>query len=308
MKLDFDVAIIGAGVAGMTSAIYLKRAGISCCLIEKDMYGGQINKASKVANYPGYVEISGIDLSMNIFKQIENLKIKYINKEVIDIDLTSDIKTIKLRDGNTVTSKLIIIATGRSPRKIGIDNITSFEGRGISYCATCDGNFFKDEDVAVIGGGSTALEEALYLSKICKKVNIIVRSDKLRAERYYIEEAEKCSNINVIYNREVQSINDSEGVLNSITLKDKHNNIAEKMSVKGCFICIGYIPNSDLFNNLEKEDSYILVNENQETNVDGIYAIGDVTKKSVNQLLTAMNDGVIAANSCIKKIDDSKKI
>ena len=179
-KLNFDVAIIGAGVAGMTAGIYLKRAGINCIIIEKEMYGGQINKAPMVENYPGYVKISGLELTTNIFEQVKKLGIEYITDEVVSVSSTEDEKIVNLKN-KELKVKAIIIATGKKPRKLNVTNEEKLLGRGISYCATCDGNFFKDKDVAVIGGGSTSLEEAIYLSKLCNKVTILNIIDNLIA-------------------------------------------------------------------------------------------------------------------------------
>ena len=198
-KLNFDVAIIGAGVAGMTAGIYLKRAGINCIIIEKEMYGGQINKAPMVENYPGYVKISGLELTTNIFEQVKKLGIEYITDEVVSVSSTEDEKIVNLKS-KELKVKAIIIATGKKPRKLNVTNEEKLLGRGISYCATCDGNFFKDKDVAVIGGGSTSLEEAIYLSKLCNKVTILNRSDNLRAEPHYQKEIK---NIKILGNHRI---------------------------------------------------------------------------------------------------------
>lgn len=300
MRLDFNVIIIGAGVAGMTSAIYLKRAGINCCLIEKGMYGGQINLSPKVENYPGLINVSGTELTSNIFEQVKKLGIEFINAEVIKVDFSNPKKEVVLKD-EVLTSDKVIIATGRRPRKLRVAKADSLEGKGISYCAVCDGNFFKGEEVVVVGGGSSALEEALFLSKICNKVTIINRSDRLRAESYYLDKIKNIGNIEILYNSKVKELKEKKGILNSVVLST--DGIDQEIFSRGCFVCIGYEPNTELFNEINKtNDDYIIVDENKLTNIEGVYAVGDVTKKDIFQLTTAINDGTIAAVNCIKEL------
>lgn len=300
MKLDFDVIIIGAGVAGMTSAIYLKRAGVNCCLIEKGMYGGQINLSPKVENYPGLIDVTGTELTSNIFKQVNKLGIEFINSEVIDIKFSEEKKEVTLKD-KTLTSNKIIIATGRRPRKLDVPKADTLEGKGISYCAVCDGNFFKGEQVVIVGGGSSALEEALYLSKICSKVTIINRSDNLRAESYYLDKIKNIENIQILYNSKIKELKEQNGILNSVVISAE--DIEQEVFTRGCFVCIGYEPNTELFYEINKtNDGYIIVDEKKLTNIDGVYAVGDVTKKDIFQLTTAINDGTIAAVNCIKEL------
>lgn len=302
MKLDFDVVIIGAGVAGMTAAIYLKRSGINCCLIEREVPGGQINKSSSVKNYPGLLNISGPDLSNNIFKQVKELGIIYKYGNVSKIEIKDDIKVVKT-DIEEITCKNIVIATGRKARKLDIPGEDKLVGRGVSYCALCDANFFKDEDVVVIGGANSALEEAIYLSSICKKVTIIHRRDQLTADDIFIEHAKSIDNIEIRYNCKAKKLNELDDKLNSVTIINE-NNEEEEIPVKGCFIYIGQVPANEAFKDvLEFDDNgYIIVNEHNETNIKGVYAAGDIIKKDAYQLLTAMSDGVISAVNCIKDI------
>lgn len=301
MKLDFDVVIIGAGVAGMTAAIYLKRSGINCCLIEREIPGGQINKSSSVRNYPGFVDISGPDLSNNIFKQVTELGVAYKYGNVLKIEVEEDKKIIKT-DIEEITTKNIIVATGRKSRKLDIPGEAELIGKGISYCALCDANFFKNEDVAVIGGSNSALEEAIYLSNICKKVTIIYRKDKLKADEIFVDRIKAIDNIEVKYNTVVKSLNELDGRLKDITIE--FDNKEEMLPVKGCFIYIGQVPANEAFKDiLEFDDNgYIKVDERNQTNIKGIYAAGDIIKKDTYQLLTAMNDGVVSAVNCIKDI------
>lgn len=301
MKLDFDVVIIGSGVAGMTAAIYLKRSGINCCIIERDVPGGQINKSSSVKNYPGFIDISGPDLSMNIFKQVTELGVPYKYGNVLKIEVEEEQKKVKT-DMEEITTKNIIVATGRKPRKLDIPGEVELIGSGVSYCALCDANFFKEQDVAVIGGANSALEEAIYLSNICKKVTIVYRKDELKADEIFLEKIKNIHNVEVKYNTIVKSLNALDGKLNDITIETE--GVEEILPVKGCFIYIGQVPANEAFKDILKfdENGYIKVDEYNETNIKGIYAAGDIIKKDTYQLLTAMNDGVVSAVNCIKDI------
>lgn len=302
MKPDFDVVIIGSGVAGMTAAIYLKRSGINCCILEREVPGGQINKASNVKNYPGFLEISGPDLSNNIFSQVKELGVPYKYGNVLKIEVKEDKKIVKT-DLEEITTKNIIIATGRKSRKLDIPGEDKLIGSGVSYCALCDANFFKDEDVLVIGGANSALEEAIYLSNICKKVTIIHRRDILTAEECLIEQVKNKENINLRLNCVPKRINELDGRVSSVTIINEQNE-EEDIIVKGCFIYIGQVPANEIFKDILTfdKDGYIEVDEHKQTNIKGIYAAGDVIKKDAYQLLTAMSDGVIVAVNCIKDI------
>lgn len=301
MKLNFDVVIIGAGVAGMTAAIYLKRAGINCCIIEKNIYGGQINLSPKVKNYPGFMEISGVELSTNIYNQMRQLNVEYLNESVINIEIDKIEKQVTTTN-KVIICKYIIIATGRHARKLNIENAKQLIGKGISYCATCDGNFYKGKDVAVIGGGNKALEEAIYLSEICRNVIVINEGNKLIGNRYYKEKIQSIKNINIKYNSNIKALNLKDDKLDSIVIEKQ--GIVEQIFVEGCFTYIGYEPTTEFFDNVELDDEgYIIVDKNNKTNIDNIYAIGDVVNKPIFQLITAMNDSVIAANEIINKIN-----
>lgn len=301
MRQDFDVVIIGAGVSGMISAIYLKRAGINCCLIEKGMPGGQINLSPSIENYPGFTKVTGIELTKNMFKQITDLGVSYINEEVKGILLEGDNKIITTGK-NTIYAKKVIIALGRHPRKLAVDNIDNLVGKGVSYCATCDGNFFKEKCVVVVGGSNSALEEALYLAGICQKVTIVHRKDKFTAEQIYIDKLKALNNVQVEFNSEVIQLIEEDNKLSKIII-DK-NGTPKVLEASGLFTYIGYEPSSMLVADLVELDNngYIKVNSDNETNIKGIYAVGDIVNKPYFQLITAMNDGVIAANACIKEL------
>ena len=297
MKCRSDVVIVGAGVAGMTAAIYLKRAGIDCMVVEKEAPGGQILKAFSVENYPGFVKVSGKDLSNTMFEQIKNLYVDFQKDEVVSIDAGEKLKKVVLKSGNEIECKVVILAVGRHPRKLGIPKISTFLGKGLSYCATCDGRFFKGKDVLVIGGSNSALEEAVYLSNICRNVTIVHRRDEFRAEKAWQEEVNKIPNIDIKYNCLLKELTKEEDVVNGAILSYT-NGREEEVKIDGCFSSIGYEPTTDSFDGIVKldDEGYIDTDTFGRTNISGIYAAGDTVKKDVYQLLTAMNDAVIVAN------------
>lgn len=290
MKSNFDCIIIGAGIAGLTAAIYLKRAGKNVVIIEKSMPGGQILKTNSIKNYPGFVEIDGFSLIRKILDQIDNLEIQIIKEEV------KEIKNLEVvTDNNVYSASNIILATGRKPRILGLQNENELIGKGISFCASCDGNLFKNDEVAVVGGGNTAFEEALYLSNICSKVYLIHRSENYRAENYLINELKQKQNVFLMPNEIITKLNTKEGHLESIeTDKNKYN-------IKALFVAIGQVPSIIKIEGLETDNGYIKVNNKMETNINGIYACGDCIKKDVYQLTTAASDGTIAATSIINR-------
>lgn len=289
MNNIYDSIIIGAGISGMTAAIYLKRYNLNVLIIEKEIPGGQIAKASLIENYPGIKKTDGITLSTNLLEQIESLNLKINYEEVKEIKEENNIKIVKTNN-NEYKTKSIIIATGRRPKSLNIGE-EKYIGKGLSYCATCDGMFYKDKEVIIVGGGNSALEESLYLSDICKKVTILNRSDKLKADNILIHKVQERKNIEIIYKEEIKEIKEeNDKIIGIIT---KNNN---ELSCEGIFVYIGLIPNTNFIKEINMENGYILINNNQETNIKGIYAIGDVTKKSLYQLITAASDGAIAAN------------
>lgn len=285
----YKVVIIGSGIAGMTCAIYLKRGGIDPVIIENSAPGGTLNVIPNIENYPGYESISGPDLAMNIYNQVNSLGIKYLFKNISSIDFGN-----KIID-NEIEYDYLVIATGRKHRMLGLDNEKELLGRGISTCALCDGNFYKDKEVVVVGGASSSLTEALYLSNICKKVTIIHRGNSFTGERYLIDKVNNCKNIKVLFNSNVTSYNIKKDTLVSVTLDNK-----KKVKCSGVFLSIGSTPNSGLFD-VEKDNDYIVVDNNYMTNIDNVYAIGDVIKKDVYQLTTASSEGSICANNILKK-------
>lgn len=295
----YDVAIIGAGPAGLTAGIYCARGGLKCLLIENKSVGGQASTAHNIENYPGIKEVGGFDLCYTMFQQCKTFGCDFAYGEIKHCDLSA--KTIELSNGDSLTARKIIIATGTSSRPLGVENEGKFVGRGISYCATCDGMFFKGKTVAVIGGGNTAVEDALYLEKIAKKVYLVHRRDALRADEILAKRL-KNSTVEVLWNKVVASI-DGEDKITQMTLKDTKYSTLSDVLVDGIFVAIGQTPNSSLFEDVQKDNAgYILCDENMRTTVNDIYAVGDVRAKSLRQVVTACADGAIAADDAIKSL------
>lgn len=286
---ESKVIILGSGISGMTASIYLKRGGITPIIIENNAPGGTLNIIPSIENYPGFNEISGPDLAVNIYNQTKQLGIEYIYRNIEKIDLKN-----KIID-NDIKFDYLIIATGRRARLLGLENEDKYLGRGISTCALCDGTFYKDKEVIVVGGSSSAISEALYLSNICKRVTIIHRGDSYRAQKILIDKLGSTKNIKQIFNANVIKYNIKNNKIIGVTLDNN-----KKIKADGIFLGIGSIPNSDIFE-VEKEDNYIIVDNEMKTNIDYVYAIGDVIKKKTYQLITASSDGIIAADSIIKR-------
>lgn len=286
---EHKVVILGSGIAGMTAGIYLKRGGLDVLVVEDNIPGGVLNEIPSIENYPGYEEISGPDLAMNIYNQLTKLGVKILNKKITSIDLNNKIIN------NNIKYEYLVIATGRKSRMLSLEHEKELLGKGISTCALCDGFFYKDKKVAVVGGGSSSLTEALYLSKICKEVIIIHRRDKLTSDKYLIDKVNSTKNIKVLYNSNITKYNQNNNKLTSVIINNKDN-----LEVEGVFLAIGSIPNSEIFN-VNKDNNYIIVDSNYMTNIDKVYAIGDVIKKDYYQLSTAASDAVVAASNIIKR-------
>ena len=295
MENNYDVVIIGAGVAGMTAALYLKRAGLEPLIIEKSAPGGQINRSALVENYPGIIDSDGPTLAYNIYSQVNKLGIKYMSGEVTEVINNENIKQIKVNN-EIINTKTIIIATGRQPKELGLPNEKSLTGRGISWCAICDGYFFKDKEVAVVGAGDSAFEETLFLSRICKKVYVIHRNENFKASTNLQSKVKELDNVEFILNTNIVEIKENDNKLDSLILRNTNREIKE-LAVSGLFIYIGSKPDTDNFKSLNilNNNGYIEVDKNYETKVKGIYACGDVISKDLYQLTTAVGDASTAA-------------
>ena len=295
-----DVIILGGGAAGLTAALYARRYGLSVLLIEELYLGGQIINTAEIENYPGYSRpLSGGDLIDELEKQARIYKpdIKY--ETVTEVDFHKKIKLIKTTTGNTFESRCVIIAMGRNPRELGLAREKELTGSGISYCATCDGNFFRGKDVAVVGGGDTAVTEAVFLSRICRKVYIIHRRDSFRAAHAETDKLKAADNIEPIMNAQVRALL-GEKKLESIVLSEP-NESSRILELSAVFVAVGAIPNSKLFTgvlNLD-EQGYIITDEEMNTGIPGVFAAGDIRKKMLRQVITAASDGAIAAHSAM---------
>lgn len=301
MEKRYDCIVIGAGVSGMTAAIYLKRAGLDVLLLEKSAPGGQINQTSKIENYPGFLSVDGPTLAMNMFEQVQNLDISYQYGNVAKIRNREDLKEV-ITDQDIYLAKALIIATGRIPNKLNLEEENRFINRGVSWCALCDGSFYKNKVVGVIGSGNSALEEALYLSEICSKVIMMNRKDRYKGSAMLLEELKKKDNVEFIYHCVVQKLNEKDGHLGSITVKQDEN--IKEIKMEGLFEYIGYHPDTEILQdfNVTSSDGYIIVDQNMKTNEKGIYACGDVIQKDVYQIATAIGEGAIAATQVQKDL------
>ncbi len=289
-----DIIIIGAGPAGMTAAIYALRANKSVLIFEAKNYGGQLIAANKVENYPGIENISGVDLAAQMYDQVVKLGAEFKFETVVKIDENNKVYT----NNGEYEAKAIILAIGSKNRKLNIHNEDKFLGKGLSYCATCDGNFFKNKTVAVVGGGNTALEDAIYLSSLASKVYLIHRKDEFRAEKRYITELKEKENIECIMNANITELNGSDK-LENIKLDN-----GDTLTIDGLFIAVGQQPKNELFADVVEldEKGYIKAHDEVYTNVEGIYVAGDTRDKELKQLTTAVSDGSIAATVAMKEM------
>lgn len=270
----YDIIIIGMGISGITAGIYAKRSNKKVLLIDKGLPGGLLNNIDKISNYPGLINISGPDFADILETQVKELDIPYVLEEVKEVDLTKEIKKV-ITSNNTYETKKIIFAMGRKPKYLGLDNEEYLLGKGLSTCAMCDANFYKNESIAIVGTGNSALQEALYLANIVSHIYLINRRDGFRGEEMLVKEVKDNPKIEIIYNANIVSMNEENNKLTSITLDNK-----ETLEVKGVFIYIGYRPATEFLpKEILDENGYIIVNEKLETPIKDVYAIGDVIKK-----------------------------
>ena len=301
----YDIIIVGAGPAGLTAAIYAKRASKKVLVLEAKNYGGGIINTLDIENYPANEHISGFDFATNLYNQAKNLGAEIIFEKVVEINNKEKEKEV-ITTKNKYITKTIILSTGSENRKLGLQNEDELIGRGISYCATCDGAFYKNKCVAVVGGGNTALEDALYLSDIAKKVYLIHRRREFRGEEVTVDNLRKKENIEFIYNSNITKLNANEK-LESIEITNNNGSI-KTIEIDGLFVAIGRIPENENFSKLIKLDEagYIIASEDCHTNIHGIFVAGDNRTKEVRQLVTATSDGAIAAMEAIKYINNGR--
>ena len=305
---NIDLMIIGGGPAGLSSAIYASRARLDMLLLEDKVMGGQVRNSFVVENYPGFKKISGAELADLMQEQAEALGANIDEFDIIEKVKFTNTEKIVETDDYIYKPKAVIIATGASPRKLPAKNAEEFEGKGIHYCAVCDGAMYQDKVVAVVGGGNSALEEAIFLTNFAKKVYIIRRYDYFRGEKAVLESVEKNEKIEILYNEDLIAVEGSE-FLERAVIKNTLNGEEKKIELDGIFGSIGNEPMVNLFKEYidVNERNFIITDEHMRTNVEGIYAVGDVREKEYRQITTAVADGTIAALQAEKFIDNKKK-
>lgn len=291
-----DLLIIGSGPAGLTASIYAARAELDTLVIEKaPMSGGQIINTYEVDNYPGFPGITGFDLGMKFREHSDHLGAKHVIGEVKEFTVENGIKKVILENGDEYLAKAAIISTGAVYRKLGAKGEAEFSGMGVSYCATCDGAFFRNRTVAVVGGGDVAVEDAIFLARLCKKVYVIHRRDEFRAAKTLSTRLFACENVEILWNHVVDEIKGSDKV-EGITVTDVKEKTSKEISLDGVFIAVGMVPNSQIYQSVVACDDrgYIIANENCETSVPGVFAAGDIRTKELRQIITAASDGANA--------------
>lgn len=294
----YDALIIGAGPAGLTAAMYCARAGLTCAVIERLAPGGQMALTEHLENYPGFNQsTSGYELSEIMTKQATSFGAQIIYDAVLSVDFDACPKKLHMASGDDLTAKTVIIATGVRPALLSIPGEEEFKGSGVSYCATCDGNFFKGKDVCVVGGGNTAVADAIYLSRICNKVTVIVRRDVLRATAIYNVKLKELDNVEIIWNTTVEEIVGEDFAVTGLKLKNVITGEESDIACSALFVAIGTVPNVEFLNNAVELDrtGHVVTNSVGETNVPGVYAAGDIRSKELYQITTAVADGANAA-------------
>ena len=295
----YDLIVIGMGIGGITAGIYAKRGNLNVLLLDSGMPGGMLNNIEQISNYPGLLNVKGSDFAEKLFSQVKDLEIPYKLESVKEIKVLEDKKVVVTNKGE-YESQNIIIATGTKPKYLGLDNEKDLLGRGISTCATCDGAFYKDKVVAVVGSGSSALQESLYLAKIVKKIYLLNRKDVFKGEKILEKKVKSKENIEIICNVNIKEYHEKEGKIEKITLDN-----GQELEVDGIFIYIGYKPNTEIFRDLNilDDQGYVMVDDKYQANIPGIYAIGDVIKKDIYQLVTAANDGIYAVSNITRIVN-----
>lgn len=297
----YDVVILGAGPAGLTAGIYAARGGLSVAIVENQAPGGQAALTAEIENYPGFETISGFDLTARMVAQCEGLGVVFIYDNPVNVSLEGAVKTVETAYSGTVEGRSLIIATGALPRPLGVPRESELLGGGVSYCATCDGAFFRGKPVAVVGGGNTAVEDALYLERFASEVYLIHRRDALRADALLSERITK-STVKILWDTVVTDLVGSPR-LQSLNVKNVKTGETSSVRVDGFFIAAGRKPASEGLNGVALDESgYILTDDEMRTNIDGVFAAGDVRRKSLRQVVTAAADGALAAGNAVKYV------
>jgi thioredoxin reductase (NADPH) len=293
----YDLIIVGGGPGGLSAAIYAMRAALKTVLVEKSVPGGQINLSDEVENYPGFKHISGAELSMKFAEHARSYDLEEINETVAAVEPGMDYHTVRLADGKVLQSHAVILATGGSPRKLAIPGEEAHYGKGVSYCAVCDGFFFRGKEVIVVGGGDSACEEALYLAKLAARVYLVHRRDALRASMILQQRVKADCNIEVLWNTVLTEIKAGEQGVNAVTLQDTQTKSQRDMPIDGVFVFIGFVPNNQLVpaGIRLNADGFVIADEKCETSIPGIYAVGDLRERYARQIVLAAGDGCLAA-------------
>ena len=301
----YDVIIAGAGPGGMTAAVYTSRANLSTLMIERGIPGGQMANTEEVENYPGYEHILGPDLSTKMFDHAKKFGAEYAYGDIKEVIVGKEYKTV-VAGSKEYKARAVIITTGAEYKKIGVPGEKELGGRGVSYCAVCDGAFFKEKNLFVIGGGDSAVEEGVYLTRFAKKVTIVHRRDELRAQKILQQRAFDNEKVDFIWNHTLKQINEKDGKVGSVTLVSTKDGAEQELPADGVFIYVGMLPLSKPFLNLgiTNEKGYIVTNEKMETKVPGIFAAGDIREKTLRQIVTATGDGSIAAQSAQHYVEE----
>ena len=301
----YDTIIIGAGPAGMTAALYAARSNLKVALLERGIPGGQMNNTADIENYPGYANISGPELAEKMFEPLENLGVEHLFGLVEKIEDRGDFKGIITED-ERFEAKTVIIASGANHRHLGVPGEEDYNSRGVSYCAVCDGAFFRDEDLLVVGGGDSAVEEAIFLTRFAKSVTIVHRRDELRAQKVLQDRAFANEKIRFVWDSVVESIHGDERKVTGVTFKNVKTGETSQADFGGIFIYVGLDPVSEFAADLgiTDEAGWILTDHQMKTSVAGIYAVGDVRQKDLRQITTAVGDGAIASQEAYKYLTE----
>ena len=300
----YDTIIIGAGPAGMTAALYAARSNLKVALIEGGLPGGQMNNTSDIENYPGYANISGPELAEKMFEPLENLGVEHLYGFVENIEDHGDVKKV-ITDNEEFETRTVIVATGSKHRLLGVPGEEELNSRGVSYCAVCDGAFFRDQDLLVVGGGDSAVEEAIFLTQFAKSVTIVHRRDELRAQKVLQDRAFANEKINFIWDSVVKEIK-GENRVESVVIENVKTNQVTEHAFGGVFIYVGLDPVSDFTKDLQIQDEsgWIVTDDHMKTSVAGVFAVGDVRQKDLRQVTTAVGDGAIAGQEAYKYITE----
>ena len=301
----YDTMIIGAGPAGMTAALYAARSNLKVALLERGIYGGQMNNTAEIENYPGYARISGPELAEKMFEPLENLGVEHLFGQVEKIEDHGDYKKIITED-EVFETKTVILASGANHRHLGVPGEEEYNSRGVSYCAVCDGAFFRDEDLLVVGGGDSAVEEAIFLTRFAKSVTIVHRRDQLRAQKLLQERAFANEKISFIWDSVVKEIKGDDRRVTSVVFENVKTGQISESDFGGVFVYVGLDPVSDFVKDLGicDEAGWIVTDQHMKTAIDGIYAIGDVRQKDLRQITTAVGDGAVAGQEVYKYITE----